>query len=72
MTRSLKNTLALVMLGLLQVQSGEIFRGREAAPHSRPFMVLLKLKVGLHTFSYCGGFLISDEFVLTAAHCRAE
>ncbi|KAG1939821.1 granzyme-like protein [Pimephales promelas] len=42
-----------------------IVNGREARPHSRPYMVSLQ-KNGQHD---CGGFLISDEFVLTAAHC---
>ncbi|XDV22400.1 hypothetical protein PO909_027301 [Leuciscus waleckii] len=43
-----------------------IVNGTEARPHSRPYMVSLRTN-GQHN---CGGFLISDEFVLTAAHCR--
>ncbi|XP_056303718.1 duodenase-1-like [Danio aesculapii] len=39
--------------------------GTEAKPHSRPYMVSLQ-KNNWHS---CGGFLISKEFVLTAAHC---
>ncbi|XP_052446181.1 mast cell protease 3-like isoform X6 [Carassius gibelio] len=42
-----------------------IVNGTEAIPHSRPYMVSLQ-KYDQHI---CGGFLISDEFVLTAAHC---
>ncbi|XP_039541225.1 mast cell protease 4-like [Pimephales promelas] len=43
-----------------------IVNGTEAKPHSRPYMVSIQ-KNWLHS---CGGFLISDQFVLTAAHCR--
>ncbi|KAK2906969.1 hypothetical protein Q8A67_005954 [Cirrhinus molitorella] len=43
-----------------------IVNGTEAKPHSRPYMVSLQ-KGCEHV---CGGFLISDEFVMTAAHCK--
>uniref|UniRef100_A0A671N481 Mast cell protease 1A-like n=1 Tax=Sinocyclocheilus anshuiensis TaxID=1608454 RepID=A0A671N481_9TELE len=39
-----------------------VVNGSEAKPHSRPYMVSVQA-FGQH---YCGGFLISDEFVLTA------
>ncbi|XP_036442980.1 mast cell protease 3-like [Colossoma macropomum] len=43
-----------------------IINGTEAKPHSRPYMVSVQ-KYGSHV---CGGFLVSEEFVMTAAHCR--
>ncbi|XP_067270914.1 granzyme B(G,H)-like [Pseudorasbora parva] len=42
-----------------------IVNGNEAKPHSRPYMVSLQ-SYGHHI---CGGALISNRFVLTAAHC---
>ncbi|XP_048020030.1 granzyme B(G,H)-like [Megalobrama amblycephala] len=42
-----------------------IVNGRKTTPHSRPYMVSIQ-KRGEH---FCGGFLISDQYVLTAAHC---
>ncbi|XP_076119088.1 granzyme B-like [Alosa pseudoharengus] len=46
------------------VQSG-IFGGHKAKPHSRPYMASLQIR-GEHV---CGGVLIREDFVLTAAHC---
>ncbi|XP_061093815.1 complement factor D-like, partial [Conger conger] len=42
-----------------------IVNGREAKPHSRPYMV----SVQQNKRHKCGGFLVSDSFVMTAAHC---
>lgn len=42
-----------------------IIGGHEATPGMFPYMVSLFGKQG----PYCGGSLISDRFVLTAAHC---
>ncbi|KAL0151348.1 hypothetical protein M9458_053342 [Cirrhinus mrigala] len=46
-----------------------IVDGTEAKPHSRPYMVSLQKDNRQHK---CGGFLISDRFVMTAAHCKKK
>nr|AHH30805.1 granzyme [Oplegnathus fasciatus] len=55
-----------------QVHTGEIIRGHEAKPHSRPYMVLLERHMQDGTLKYCGGFLLNEDFVMTAAHCLAK
>ncbi|XP_013002449.2 granzyme B-like [Cavia porcellus] len=50
---------------LPRAEAGEIIGGHEAKPHSRPYMAYLKI----NPTKRCGGFLIQEDFVLTAAHC---
>ncbi|CAL8396030.1 unnamed protein product [Boreogadus saida] len=72
---ALHSTWVVLMLVLSlrgQVQTGKIIGGRPAVPHSRPYMVLLEIKTSQETPIFCDGFLISDEFVVTAAHCEAR
>ncbi|XP_058494878.1 granzyme D-like [Solea solea] len=52
-----------------QVHTGEIIGGHEVVPHSRPYMVLLEVRTK-DGIKYCGGFLLTEDFVMTAGHCQ--
>ncbi|XP_075767999.1 granzyme B-like [Pelodiscus sinensis] len=50
---------------------GQIIGGHEAKPHSRPYMVYLRVEHDKKIFQ-CGRFLVKRKFVLTAAHCQGD
>ncbi|XP_065762497.1 granzyme B-like isoform X1 [Muntiacus reevesi] len=51
--------------------SGEIIGGHEVKPHSRPYMAYLQYWIQDDKMT-CGGFLVRQDFVLTAAHCHGS
>ncbi|XP_034354184.1 mast cell protease 4-like [Arvicanthis niloticus] len=67
---------ALLFLMALLLPSGagteEIIGGVEAKPHSYPYMAHLEIIRYSGRQDSCGGFLVTRQFVLTAAHCKGR
>ncbi|KAL0979895.1 hypothetical protein UPYG_G00191240 [Umbra pygmaea] len=59
-------TSAVILLFVYCGDCVEIIGGQEVKPHSLPYMALLENKNGSKV---CGGILIHQQWVLTAAHC---
>uniref|UniRef100_A0A6I8PAL7 Peptidase S1 domain-containing protein n=1 Tax=Ornithorhynchus anatinus TaxID=9258 RepID=A0A6I8PAL7_ORNAN len=49
--------------------AGKIIGGKDAKPHSRPYMAYLTITRSNRERTNCGGFLVREDFVMTAAHC---
>jgi len=57
-----------VYMPVLDGPDGRITNGHDAKEGEFPYQVGLSLRVGLSS-AWCGGSLISNTWVLTAAHC---
>ncbi|XP_018522825.1 granzyme E isoform X13 [Lates calcarifer] len=62
----------LILALTLDGQASAVYGGHEAKAHSRPYMVLLERHMQNGETYYCGGFLLTEDFVMTAAHCQAK
>uniref|UniRef100_A0A7N4P1J5 Peptidase S1 domain-containing protein n=1 Tax=Sarcophilus harrisii TaxID=9305 RepID=A0A7N4P1J5_SARHA len=51
---------------------GEIIGGHESKPHSRPYMAFVTFINKDGKKHRCGAFLVREDFLLTAAHCRGS
>lgn len=53
-------------LNTLKTTETRIVGGEEVTPHSLPYQVSIQSTTGSH---FCGGSIIADDLILTAAHC---
>ncbi|XP_042140853.2 mast cell protease 8-like [Peromyscus maniculatus bairdii] len=64
--------LLLLLVAVLPVstEGGKIRWGTEAKPHSRPYMAFINYYDSKSAKILCGGFLVREDIIMTAAHCN--
>ncbi|XP_042357327.1 complement factor D [Plectropomus leopardus] len=62
---------AVFVFALISHSEG-IIGGGEAAPHSRPYMASIQVPEGENMKHECGGFVVADQWVMTAVHCLPD
>ncbi|XP_059208542.1 complement factor D [Centropristis striata] len=59
---------AVFVVALISHSEG-IMGGTDAVAHSRPYMASIQMPDGENFKHECGGFVIADQWVMTAVHC---
>ncbi|XP_034355026.1 mast cell protease 8-like [Arvicanthis niloticus] len=59
----------LVAVLPVNTEGGKIIWGTESKPHSRPYMAYIHFYDSKLVPRSCGGFLVGEDIVMTAAHC---
>ncbi|KAM6912567.1 complement factor D [Xenentodon cancila] len=62
---------ALFLIAFISI-SECIIGGRETAAHSRPYMASIQVPEGEQLKHECGGFVVADQWVMTAVHCLPD
>jgi len=65
----MERELSLSKTAAFQIPSPKIVGGKPAHPGQFPFVASLKIKSFYSYIHFCGGAAITQEYVLTAAHC---